>query len=474
MTTHHGGPWVPFIEPPGAPMRGDNLALPDVMLVVDLAGIIRDATLSNGFAAEGVGNWIGSPWTDTVADSDGEKLKRMLADTRSTGVCAFRNLTQRFPSGLEIPIEYTTVRLGDHSGVLAIGKNTRAVAELQARLVEAQQAMERDYWKLREVETRYRLLFNSSSDAVLLLRVSDLGIVELNPAAAKALGISQPKTKAIGNLPFPQLLVEQDREAFEGMIRRIRERGKAPALLLRLGDEKVPWMVRASLVTSVTEEVFLVQLAPSAAAMQPMDSGEPLRIEDLVENGPDGFVVIDNQGVVLRANRTFVELVQMGNESGVVGEPLSRWLGRPGADLTVLLANVTRLGSVRLFSTTLRGEFGTEVEAEISASGKSGRDAGRIAVFLRDVSRRLPGPGERTADLGGLLDSLTRQIGKTTLRKLVEDTVGIVERRYIEAALELTGGNRTAAAELLGLSRQSLYAKLNRYGLDEGAISVAH
>jgi transcriptional regulator PpsR len=268
--------------------------------------------------------------------------------------------------------------------------------------------------------------------------------------------------------------MEQDREVFDGMIQRIRERGKAPAMLLRLGDEHMPWMVRASLVTSVTEEVFLVQLAPSAGALQQIDLGDPVRIEDLVECGPDGFVVIDTQGVVLRANRTFVELVQMGNESAVVGEPLSRWLGRPGADLTVLLANVTRLGSVRLFSTTLRGEFGTEVEAEISASGKTGRDAGRIAVFLRDVTRRLPGPGERPGDLTSLLESLSKQIGKTTLRKLVEDTVGIVERRYIEAALELTGGNRTAAAELLGLSRQSLYAKLNRYGLDEGASSMAH
>ena len=34
-------------------------------------------------------------------------------------------------------------------------------------------------------------------------------------------------------------------------------------------------------------------------------------------------------------------------------------------------------------------------------------------------------------------------------------------------ALELAGGNRTATAELLGLSRQSLYAKLNRYGLED-------
>ena len=32
-------------------------------------------------------------------------------------------------------------------------------------------------------------------------------------------------------------------------------------------------------------------------------------------------------------------------------------------------------------------------------------------------------------------------------------------------ALELTNDNRASAAELLGLSRQSLYAKLHRYGL---------
>ena len=35
----------------------------------------------------------------------------------------------------------------------------------------------------------------------------------------------------------------------------------------------------------------------------------------------------------------------------------------------------------------------------------------------------------------------------------------------IEAALELTGNNRAAAAGLLSLSRQSLYVKLRKFGL---------
>jgi len=43
----------------------------------------------------------------------------------------------------------------------------------------------------------------------------------------------------------------------------------------------------------------------------------------------------------------------------------------------------------------------------------------------------------------------------------------MIEKLCIEAALEITGDNRASAADILGLSRQSLYAKLRRYGLGE-------
>ena len=41
------------------------------------------------------------------------------------------------------------------------------------------------------------------------------------------------------------------------------------------------------------------------------------------------------------------------------------------------------------------------------------------------------------------------------------------------AALELTGDNRGSAAEILGLSRQSLYVRLRRYGLGDLAAEGA-
>lgn len=64
-----------------------------------------------------------------------------------------------------------------------------------------------------------------------------------------------------------------------------------------------------------------------------------------------------------------------------------------------------------------------------------------------------------------LLQSLTGRLGETTLKVLVSETVGAVERHCIEAALAMTDGNRSAAAKMLGLSRQSLYMKLARYGI---------
>jgi DNA-binding NtrC family response regulator len=44
-------------------------------------------------------------------------------------------------------------------------------------------------------------------------------------------------------------------------------------------------------------------------------------------------------------------------------------------------------------------------------------------------------------------------------------TLAEVERRHIERILHLTGGNRTAAAEKLGISRATLHARINEFGL---------
>lgn len=436
-----------------------SISRPDITLLLDRDAVITDVKLSNAIAGELFQDWLGRPWTDTVADVGSEKIRRMVSDARASGVSAFRQVTQRFPSGLELPIEYTTVRIGTEGGLIAVGKSLQAVSELQSRLVAAQHAMEQDYWKLREVETRYRLLFDASNEAVLLLRVEDLRVVEANPAAIRALGLAR-------GWDFLSEMEPPERGAFQAMLARARETGKTPGIVVHLGPDREPWIVRASLMNAESTSVFMLQLASVGARPAAAERAEPLALTTLMERLPDGFVVIDRDGVVRRANRAFLDLVQAGVDGGVLGQSLQKWLALPGADLAVLLDTLRKHGEVRLFSSMVRGELGTESAVEISAAGDTATGASYIGVLIRDISRRLPSTGHE--HMHEVLGAFRPSNLDTPLKTVIQDVVGLVERGYVEAALEQTNGNRAAASELLGMSRQSLYAKLDRYGLDCG------
>jgi DNA-binding NtrC family response regulator len=62
---------------------------------------------------------------------------------------------------------------------------------------------------------------------------------------------------------------------------------------------------------------------------------------------------------------------------------------------------------------------------------------------------------------------MTELVGRVPLKDIVRETTDLIEQLCIQAALNLTGDNRASAAEMLGLSRQSLYVKLRRFGMGD-------
>ncbi len=48
----------------------------------------------------------------------------------------------------------------------------------------------------------------------------------------------------------------------------------------------------------------------------------------------------------------------------------------------------------------------------------------------------------------------------------LKDAKDAAEKAVIERALKYTGGNRTLAAELLGIHRTGIHQKMKKYGLD--------
>jgi len=383
----------------------------------------------------------------------------MIDEMQHGGASSCFQATQTFPSGREFEIEYTTVSLGKNAGFIAIGRNLQTISDLQGRLLLAQQAREQDYWKIREIETRYRMLFDASNEAVVLARVSDLKIVEANLTAANSLGL------VIGAAFFPQMS-ERDRKAFEEMLEKVRVQGRAPSMVLHLSAPQAQWSVRASMMNAETGSLYLFQISQLKGPTARVEKIDPFSTENIVQRFPDGFAVVDSEGIVRRVNDAFLEMTQIGAESAMLGQKMSRWLSRPGADISVVLNLVCKHGSVRALATTLEGEFGTNWEVEISAAGDMPHRPDHIGLLVRDVTSRGQGVAIQVEPRA------PKDLGETrfhnlTLDQLVKASTEAIERKSIAEALETCGGNRTAAAKRLGLSRQSLHAKLNKYNLEE-------
>lgn len=436
-------------------MNSVNLTRPDVTLRLTREGLIVAATMMEHDRIETVPGWHGRHWHETVTAAGVETIRRLVDEALASGVSSFAPVNQMFPGGAEIPLEYTTVSLGENGGLIAIGRRFNVVADVEARLIETRRTMESNHWRLRESEPRDDLVFNAAADPMLLLDPETSVILRANPAARQALGAA-----CTGR--FLDLLTEPRRRSFAATLRQVRNDGQAPGVIAAIGPDRISWIVRISLIETGPAPSLLLHLShpdnltdtPANRAIHPT----------LIARLPDAFVVMDSEGIIEQANLAFLELVEAGSESVVLAQPLDRWLKRGTADTATILDLIRNHGTLIRLPVVLRGEFGAEHMVELSASTAGGM----IGLLIRDISRESR-PADSTSTIGPLarsLQSLSWDIGATTIHEAVDETVAVVERHFITTALAQVAGNRKAAAALIGLSRQSLYLKMNRYGLE--------
>lgn len=213
------------------------------------------------------------------------------------------------------------------------------------------------------------------------------------------------------------------------------------------------------MVMTQSDTYYLFQISAMGGELAEQAAGPC--VESIVRRLPDGFVVVDRAGAVQLANHTFLDLAQVGAESVVIGQKMKRWLSRPGADISVILGMVQKQNRVSMMTTILEGELGLQTVVEVSAVGDSGEDPNFVGILLRDVTMRTRSDGTSSPPVSEL------NAAAISLATLVQRSTEAVERSAISSALGRFKGHRTAAAKYLGLSRQTLHAKLKKYGVDE-------
>jgi len=409
-----------------------------------------------------VADWEGATLQSVVAVDSWRKLEMRLAEfatSRRPGLTVEVNHADR--NSWEFPVRYTLHRIGTDESLLMVGRDLRPIAEVQQQLVSAQLALERDYEQQREMDTRYRVLMEVSRDPVLIVSMSTGRISDLNVAAAALLGGT--RTEMVGAAVAQEFEGRRRGEFLESMANlAVAESGGPIELSARRSQRRLsvtPTMFRAA-----GERLLLCQLdATDTAASQTDELADNLI--RMYNEGVDGIVFTDAEGTIRAANEAFLNLTDSPNMASVRGKSVSDYLARGAVDMRVLLDNVKRTGQLRLYATRLNTDFSGQIAVEISASWLNDRPTPMLVMVVRDSSRAdaLRRPAGNPHDDG--VRNVMELVGSSTLKDIVAETTDVIEKMCIETALELTRNNRVAAAEMLSLSRQSLYVKLRKYGL---------
>lgn len=426
--------------------------------VLDVA--YRDASLK----AWGVDHWVGRDFRDTVTVESREKAEELLSEAGSDSLTRTRQLNHPAKSEPDLPISYRIVATPARERLIAIGTDMRLLAEMQQRLVRAQLDMEKDYRKIRDMESRYRILFHLAYEPLLVVDGNTLRVLDANDGAARL--FDRPAKRIVGT-PVVTAFGRPDQAAATEALTSIGLRGREDAFEARLavaGEQ--PATVRVTPFREFGRTNLLVCLTGDRRMAANQNAGSTML--SVARSLPDAVVAVNESGSIVEANAAFLDLVRVVSLERVEGKPLDQWLGASSVDLQVLMANLNEHGSVRRFSTVIRDELGASTPIEVSATAIAGPEGRSFGFSIREVMRPETGKLRIGAEAAGGASQFTDLVGRVPLKELVRDTADVIEKLCIEAALRLTDNNRASAADMLGLSRQSLYIKLRRYGIDDG------
>jgi len=434
----------------------------DIVITLDNANVVESVSLNDASQSLGpLDHWCGQAIGDLLTEDSRPKLTKRLKALLGGEETVFSNIELNHFDGKhwKFPIRYTVQRLGKSGRSIMVGQDLRGTAEVQQQLVHAQLALEKEYEKQRDFETRYRVLRDNLSHAMMFIEASNGAIVDINALGATLLG---GKVDGLSGLSVNSLLNDSDKgRALDRILRAAT--GDDPDFIRVVARKSGDSLrIKPRLFRSAGDMMILCHLESNENA--PPASGDlAVALNTLYQIGSDAIVFTDAQGSIRHANEGFLALCDVIQIADLKGKQLGDFLLRGGIDQKVLLESTARTGRLKTFTTKLKSAHGGEVNVEIAATHLNDQPKPYFGFVLRNPARSEV-PSE-PADRSKSIQTAKSLVGTAPLKELVAATADVVEKMCIETAVELTNNNRVAAAELLGLSRQSFYVRLRKYDL---------
>lgn len=437
-------------------------ATADLALVIDGGDIIRDVAHNLDAAAGGVvPTWRDMPVEDVVRAASRPVLKRALQGARTSGRALRFEVCHPMGNGRELPVQYSALDIGPDGRLMLVGRDMRLIGELKARRLADQQLLERTVKDQRLAEAQYRLLFETVADALVIVDAASGKVREANPRARSLLGAS---TRDPRGRKLHQLFDKAAQAGVRAMLAETVALGRPGSLAVQTaGGETIS--LASDLFRADQLMLVMVRIAPGEPQAEAV-AGEG-GLASLVRNAAEAVVLTDHDWNVLWGNDAFLSMADIPLAAHAMGRTFSDFLQWNDVEREMLQKSLQRFGRVQPFSATIRGANGRTTEVELSAVSLPEVNPPGYGFVLRALPGSAGNPSRANSELARTAESLVEMIGRVPMKDLVRDTTDMVERMCIEAALKLTGNNRASASRVLGLSRQALYLKMNRFGITD-------
>lgn len=436
----------------------------DIALVIDEHGVIQSVAQSpTAPIVSHAGSWVGRPWIETVSGDTRRKVELMLNDLKSSGLARRREFNVAGESQGEVPVAFSALRLGESGPVLAVGKDLRTVSAIQQRFLDAQQELERGYWRARQSESRYRLLFQVATDAVLTVDAHSLRVIEANHAAASLLGAGT----ALAGRPTTELFDRSSHGALQELLSSSGRSGNPAEIHARMPKTQALAAVSATPFRA-SDGLRLLLRVRFAAGPEAGGADMNKTLALLVDSTRDGVVVTDSSGRILIANPAFLALLQGPSEEQTRGQPIGEWVGRIDADVAALLAGAHEHGIAHLVRSSLRRRAGPSIDVDITAALLAEGEQECFGFTIRPCEPK----AEAQAAWLQAIAELDQRVGQASLAQLMAESKRLTERRFMAAAMTRTQGDAAAAAALLHIAVEELVQALARDDAASASVSA--
>jgi transcriptional regulator PpsR len=459
--SHH--PDKLFAELSGKELGQIARASADISFVLDDLGSIQNIYSDNKNLSKQISDdLIGKKWSEVVEPDSRKKVQSLLEDASPDTISKFRQINMvGNDRNIALPMMCAAIKTTSNKKIIVIGRDITEVSRLQQNLVAAQKEISQNYLQISQLEERFRSIFEIGSESIVIVKADDAyPIIEMNRNAIKQMLLA--KNNCIGK-SFLSLFPASELSKAVNFLKSVQDTDETSILKTLLSNGEATQISATSFINSGIPYLLLNLKPLDLAKASSLLDADSLTVK-AIENNAYGFVVCTPEGLILKVNKAFNKLSATRGEQDLIGTNIRNYLGPERSDFDHMMQSLKGKASSQSCVSSITNATSSIKLVDISAVSVA-QPRACIGMIFRQVDSRQNKGARIDKKLVRSSQELSMLVGKVPLKDILAETTDLIEQLCIKAALDLTQDNRVSASEILGLSRQSLYIKLRKYGL---------